>query len=154
MNASLSLVGFGVNLVPLVLDGSKPVTVQTVLDAFQAASQYPFSYQVVPSPYRPGVNLVFALTYKGSTLASELAQSAGQEERVWQFYVLDAQGMPIPNNSGQGRLPFDQFPIQEGYTVKWRLVTVIKQPIEIAKRVRNGTTPEQADARLNTYKLL
>ena len=154
MNVSLSLVGFGVNSVPLVLNGSQPVTVQTALDAFQAASQYPFSYRVVPSPYRPGVNLVFALTYKGITLASQLAQSAGQEERIWQFYIANETGMPIPNNSGQGRVPFDQFVLQEGYMVTWRLVTVIKQPIEIAKRVRNGTTPEQADARHNTYKLL
>lgn len=85
-------------------------------------------------------------------LASILAQSAGQEERVWQFYVLDATGMPVPN--GVKRVPFDQFVVEDGYTVIWRLVTVIKQPIEIAKRVRNGTTPEQADARFNTYKLL
>ena len=154
MNVKLSLVGFGVNLAPLVLSDSQQNTVQTVLDAFQAASQYPFSYMAVPSPFRPGINLVFSLTYKGAELASILAKSAGQEERVWQFYVLDATGMPIPNNSGQGRTPYDQFVVQEGYTIIWRLITVIKQPIEIAKRVRNGTTPEQADARQNTYKLL
>ena len=104
MQVFLSLVGYGVGLVPLTLDGSHPVTVKTVLDAFQAASQYPFSYQVVPSPYRPNVHLVFSLTYKGTMLASELAHSAGQEERVWQFYVSDADGKAIPNNSGKGRI--------------------------------------------------
>ena len=154
MVVKLSLVGFGVNVVQLKLGDSQPNTVKTVLDAFQAASQYPFSYVVKPSPFRKGINLVFSLTYKGVTLASELAKSVGQEERVWQFYVLDQNGMPIPNNSGQGRTPYDQFVVKDGYTVIWRLITVIKQPIEIAKRVRNGTTPEQGDARLHTHKLL
>lgn len=150
MNVQLSLVGFGVNSVPLVVSDAQPVTIKTVLDAFQAASQYPFSYHVVPSPFRHNVNLVFSFTYKGILLSSQIANSVGQEERVWQFYVADANGMPISNEK---RVPFDQFILQEGYMVKWRLVTVIKQPIEIVKRVRNNTTPWQSDARHHTYKL-
>ena len=156
MNVTLSLIGFGVNGAPLVLNGAQRVTIKTVLEAFKLASAYPFSYHPVVSPFRKGphkedINLVFSLTYKGITLASELAHSAGEEERVWQFYVAESNGMPVSNAQ---RVPYDHFELAEGNQIKWRLVTVIKQPIETAKRVRNGTTPEQADARHKAYKLL
>ena len=145
VNVKLSVIGFFHEIVnrPVTVAAANP-TVKDVLDAFAAAVPEVFEYQAIPSPFiklnKNGQRrkLVFAITYKGYTLDTVISPILGTVERVWQFYVETAQRV---NQGNKDRLGVDEYPVKEGETVVWRLVTVLKSPARAPKRLKMGTVP-------------
>ena len=147
VNVKLSVIGFFHEIInrPVAVAAANP-TVKDVLDAFAAAIPEVFEYQAIPSPFiklnKNGQRrkLVFTIIYKGYTLDSVVSPIAGSVERVWQFYVEDTHKV---NQGNKNRLGFDEYPVKEGETVIWRLVTVLKSPARAPKRLKMGTISAQ-----------
>lgn len=90
-----------------------------------------------PTPFQGRTGITYPVGFY--RLAQSFTDPTPNPYSVWQYYLADQNGIRQPS---VGDRSFTQAPVQDGWSIVWRLVTICNAPTSLARRMRKLVTPD------------